>query len=150
MELEESVETYRDMIDNLDVGFYQVTLDGHMINHNLAHKTILGYDPSDSLKDRDVRSFWQFPEQRDEYIDLLLKNDVVKDYICHSLTKDGKKIIVECKEYYTQLISRDLILIFSTKVRDIMPDEAWFVTINDFEPSALELCKRYGIRSIYL
>lgn len=62
--------------------------------------------------------------------------------------KNGHKIIVECKEYYTQLISRDLILIFATKTRDITPNEAWFVTINDFENSALELCKRYRIRSI--
>lgn len=60
----------------------------------------------------------------------------------------GKRIAVECKEYYTQLIPRDLILIFATKVRDINPDEAWFVTIYDFEPPARELCKRYGIRPI--
>lgn len=62
--------------------------------------------------------------------------------------KDGERIIVECKEYYTQLISRDLILIFNTKVRDIMPSEAWFVTINDFDSSARELCNRYGIRAV--
>jgi Holliday junction resolvase-like predicted endonuclease len=62
--------------------------------------------------------------------------------------KDNRRIIVECKEYYEQLISRDLILIYATKVRDIQPDDAWFVTINDFEMSALELCKRYGIRAI--
>ncbi|MFX0042073.1 MAG: PAS domain S-box protein [Candidatus Hodarchaeota archaeon] len=98
-ELEESETNYRDLIDNLDVGFYQVTLDGHMINHNLAHKTILGYSPSDSLKDRDVRAFWQFPEQRDEYLKILLKNNFVKDYICHSLTKDDKKIIVQLNSH---------------------------------------------------
>ena len=62
--------------------------------------------------------------------------------------KEGKRIVIECKEFYTQLISRDLILIFATKVRDINPDEAWFVTISDFENSALELCKRYVIRGI--
>lgn len=62
--------------------------------------------------------------------------------------KEGSRVIAECKEYYSQLISRDLILIFATKVRDIMPDEAWFVTINDFESSALDLCGRYGIRAV--
>jgi len=62
--------------------------------------------------------------------------------------KDGEHIIVECKEYYTQKISRDLILIFNTKVRDIKPSEAWFVTINDFDSSARELCNRYGIRAV--
>lgn len=62
--------------------------------------------------------------------------------------KGDERIIVECKEYYRQLISRDLILIFTTKVRDIRPSEAWFVTIFDFEPSAIELCNRYGIRAV--
>lgn len=62
--------------------------------------------------------------------------------------KGEVRIIVECKEYYRQLISRDLILIFNTKVRDIRPSEAWFVTIFDFEPSAIELCNRYGIRAV--
>lgn len=77
------------------------------------------------------------------------RNEIIEDHEIDVLgEKEGKKIIVECKEYYTQLIPRDLILIFSTKVQDINPDEAWFVTIYDFEPSALELCKRYGIRAI--
>lgn len=62
--------------------------------------------------------------------------------------RGDERIIVECKEYYRNLIDRDLILIFNTKVRDIMPNEAWFVTINDFEPSALNLCNRYGIRAV--
>jgi len=62
--------------------------------------------------------------------------------------KGAERIIVECKEYYGNLIDRDLILIFNTKVRDIMPNEAWFVTIRDFEPSAFNLCNRYGIRAV--
>ena len=98
-ELEESEENYRNLLDNLDVGFYQVTLDGHMINLNQAHKIILGYEPTDNLKNKDVRIFWQYPEQREEYIDLLLKKGSVKDYICHSLTKDGKQIIVQLNSH---------------------------------------------------
>jgi PAS domain S-box-containing protein len=97
--LQESEENYRDLIDNLDVGFYQVTLDGKMLNHNLSHKKILGYDVSDSLDGKDVRDFWQYPEQRDEYLNYLLENDVAKDYICHSLTKDGKKIVVQLNSH---------------------------------------------------
>jgi hypothetical protein len=62
--------------------------------------------------------------------------------------KEDENIMVECKEYYTQRISRDLILIFNTKVRDIRPSEAWFVTINDFDSSSRELCNRYGIRAV--
>ena len=62
--------------------------------------------------------------------------------------KNGRRMIIECKEYYTELIPRELILIFSAKVRDIKPDESWFVAISDFDASALELCKRYGIRAV--
>ena len=98
-ELEGSEENYRNLLDNLDVGFYQVTLDGHMINLNQAHKIILGYDPSDNLKDKDVRIFWQYPEQREEYINLLFEKGSVKDYICHSLTKEGKEIIVHLNSH---------------------------------------------------
>lgn len=77
------------------------------------------------------------------------RNIFIKDHeIDVYAEKDSENIIVECKEYYTQKISRDLILIFNTKVRDIMPSESWFVTINDFDSSARELCNRYGIRAV--
>ncbi|MFX1411062.1 MAG: PAS domain S-box protein [Promethearchaeota archaeon] len=97
--LEQSEENYRNLLENLDVGFYQVTLDGHMINLNQAHKIILGYAPTENLKEKDVRMFWKYPEQREKYITLLLEKGSVKDYICHSLTKDGKEIIVELNSH---------------------------------------------------
>jgi hypothetical protein len=79
----------------------------------------------------------------------VVRNQTVEGHeIDVSGKKNGRRIIVECKEYYTELIPRELILIFSAKVRDIKPDESWFVTISDFDQSALELCKRYGIRPV--
>ncbi|MFX0012255.1 MAG: PAS domain-containing protein, partial [Candidatus Hermodarchaeota archaeon] len=48
-QLKDSELKYRDMINNLDVGFYQVTLEGIMLNHNPAHNKILEYDDSESL-----------------------------------------------------------------------------------------------------
>jgi len=63
--LKESELKYRNMINNLDVGFYQVTLDGIMLNHNPAHNKILGYDLSESLVGKKVTDFWQHPEERE-------------------------------------------------------------------------------------
>ena len=83
------------LIDNLDVGFFQVTLDGQLINHNRAHNVILGFEPSENLVDKHVEQFWQKPEEREIYINFLLINDAVKNYRVHALTKDGKKIVVE-------------------------------------------------------
>ena len=79
----------------------------------------------------------------------VIRNQIIEGHeIDVYAEKDSRKIIIECKEYYTELIPRELILIFSAKVRDIKPDESWFVTISDFDASALELCKRYGIRAV--
>ncbi len=97
--LKESELKYRNLIDNLDVGFYQVTIDGQMLNHNQAHNIIMGYDPSEDLRGKNVRVFWQYPEQRDVYLKHILKNDMMKNYECLALTKDGRKIVVELNSH---------------------------------------------------
>ena len=95
----ESEIKYRNMIHNLDVGFYQVTLDGIMLNHNPAHNRILEYDVSESLIGKKVTEFWQFPEDRTQYLEEILRNNYAKNYICPSLTKKGKKIIVQLNSH---------------------------------------------------
>ncbi|MFX0057523.1 MAG: PAS domain S-box protein [Candidatus Hodarchaeota archaeon] len=97
--LKESELKYRTLIENLDVGFYQVTLDGQMLNHNTAHNTILGYDPTESLVDKNVTDFWQVPEKRSEYLDLIMKKGVARNYKCNALTKKGEKIVVELNSH---------------------------------------------------
>ncbi len=90
---------YGNLLETIDVGFYQVTLDGYMLNHNRAHNVILGYDPNESLESLDVRNFWQNPKDRDEYVGHVLKYGFTKDYICYALKKDGTKIIVELNSH---------------------------------------------------
>ena len=97
--LKESELKYRNMINNLDVGFYQVTLDGIMLNHNPAHNKILEYDLSESLIGKKVTDFWQFPEDREQYLEHILRDNYTKNYICPSLTKDGKKIFVQLNSH---------------------------------------------------
>jgi len=98
-DLKESELKYRNMINNLDVGFYQVSLDGQMINHNPAHNKILGYEQSDNLIGRNVTDFWQYPERRGEYLEHIMVHGYAKHYICHALTKTGKKIVVELNSH---------------------------------------------------
>ena len=85
--LKESELKYRNMINNLDVGFYQVTFDGALLIHNPAFSKILGFDKAEDLKDVDVTDFWQKPEQRREYLNEMLRNNYIRDYICPSLKK---------------------------------------------------------------
>ena len=97
--LKESELKYRNMINNLDVGFYQVSLDGTMINHNPAHNKILEYDQTESLIGKRVTDFWQVPEDRDDYLKQILENSYAKNYICPSLTKEGKKVVVQLNSH---------------------------------------------------
>ena len=98
-QLKESELKYRNMINNLDVGFYQVTLDGIMLNHNPAHNKILDYDLSESLLGKKVTDFWQFPEDREKYLEQVLRDKYAMNYICPSLTKHGKKVIVQLNSH---------------------------------------------------
>jgi PAS domain S-box-containing protein len=98
-QLIESELKYRNMINNLDVGFYQVTLDGIMLNNNPAHNKILGYDLSESLIGKKVTDFWQYPEDREQYLEQILRDNYTKNYICPSLTKNGKKVFVQLNSH---------------------------------------------------
>jgi len=97
--LKESELKYRNMIHNLDVGFYQVTLEGIMLNHNPAHNKILEYDLSESLIGKKVTDFWQYPEDREQYLEQILRDNYAKNYICPSLTKNGKKVFVQLNSH---------------------------------------------------
>lgn len=97
--LKETELIYGNLLETIDVGFYQVALDGQMLNHNRAHNIILGYSPLESLENTDVRKFWQNPKDRDKYIEHLLNQGYTKNYICHALKKDGNKIIVELNSH---------------------------------------------------
>ena len=97
--IKESELIYGNLLETIDVGFYQVTLDGHMLRHNRAHNIILGYDPLKVLDSIDVRRFWQNPEDRDVYVEHLLKHGFTKNFICHALTKNGQKIVVELNSH---------------------------------------------------
>ena len=81
------------------MGFYQVRLDGEMLNHNSAHNVILGYDPSESLIGKNVAEFWQNPEDRGKYLEVLTKDGLVRGYICHAKTKTGRKITLELNSH---------------------------------------------------
>jgi PAS domain S-box-containing protein len=97
--LKESEQKYRNLIENLDVGFYQVTLDGQMLNHNSAHNIILEYDPLENLVGRNVTDFWQNPEDRGKYLTEIIRDGVARNYICHAKTKTGRKIILELNSH---------------------------------------------------
>ncbi len=90
--LKESEEKYRQMINNLDIGFYKVSIDGIFINHNPEHNRILGIDPAKSLKGTKTIDFWQNLEDRKNYTEELIDKGFIKDFIVHAKKISGEKI----------------------------------------------------------
>jgi len=97
--LRESEIKFRNMINNLDVAFYQVFQGGKLLNHNPAYNMILGYDKSVNLKNTNVKNLWENPKLREEYLQQLLRDDFVKNYICHAIKKDGSKIVLQLNSH---------------------------------------------------
>ena len=97
--LRESELKYQKIINNLDVGFYQVTLDGKILTHNPTYNKILGLDISENLKNTSITTFWEKSELREDYLKQLIRDNFVKNYICHAIKKDGSKIVLQLNSH---------------------------------------------------
>jgi len=97
--LKESEVKYRNMIDNLDIGFYQVTLDGILITHNPAYNKILGFKLNEDLINAKVTDLWQYPDIRNDYLKQIMRENFVHGYVCHALKKNGQKIVLELNSH---------------------------------------------------
>ncbi|MHA1146361.1 MAG: PAS domain S-box protein, partial [Candidatus Helarchaeota archaeon] len=98
-QIKSSEEELRRIIDNLDVGFYRAEPNGKILKNNPTLNKILGVDPSKNLIGTNVIEFWQDPSEREKYLEELLKNGFVRNYVSHSKTRDGKKIILNVNSH---------------------------------------------------
>ncbi|MFW9971737.1 MAG: PAS domain S-box protein [Candidatus Odinarchaeota archaeon] len=105
--LMESEEKYRNIINHLDLGFYQLSWDGILLNHNPRFCEILGYDQFENLKNKDVHDFWQNPEDRSVYLKELEKNGFVKNYQILAKKKNGEKIVLQLNSHILEMNKRN-------------------------------------------
>jgi PAS domain S-box-containing protein len=97
--LRESEEKYRNMINNLDLGFYQVSWEGDLLNYNPAFSKLLGFDPKEEPLEINVLQFWQNPDERENYLKLLEDKGFVKNFIVQSRKKDGHNIVLNLNSH---------------------------------------------------
>jgi len=100
--LKESEEKYRNMVNKLDLGFYQVDWNGNLLDYNPAFSFLLGFDPAEIILNKNVREFWQAPVERDKYLISMKKKGFAKNYIVHSKKKNGQKIILQVNSHLIQ------------------------------------------------
>lgn len=88
-------EKYRSIFENIVEGIFQTTPDGHYLSANSALARIYGYDSSEDLIAHltDIqRELYVDPNRRTEFVELMQKFDVVKDFESQVRRKDGAVI----------------------------------------------------------
>ncbi|TFG24161.1 MAG: PAS domain-containing sensor histidine kinase [Promethearchaeota archaeon] len=93
--LRESEENYRNMINNLDIGFYKGEFKGKLLMHNPVLNEILGIDPSKNLIGSEASKFFINPEDQEIYYERLINQGFIKNFIIQLKKVNGEKINVE-------------------------------------------------------
>jgi len=94
-ELKKAEIKYRSIFDNAAYGIYQTTLDGKLLTANSALARILGYDsPEDIINNIShiVTNLFVDSTQKTEFLKLMKKRDLVKNFEFKAFRKDGSEI----------------------------------------------------------
>ncbi|MFX1378701.1 MAG: PAS domain S-box protein [Promethearchaeota archaeon] len=90
-----SEKNFRNMITNLDEGYYKVEWEGNILYHNPAFSKIGGYNSSINLIGRPPPFSWKKPEDQEKYRGELIKNGIIRNYIVPVLKEDGDEIVLQ-------------------------------------------------------
>ncbi|MFZ4520328.1 MAG: PAS domain-containing sensor histidine kinase [Bacteroidales bacterium] len=92
--LRESEQKFREIILNLDEGFYSTTPEGILLEHNQGFNRILDFDETVDLRGQFLPNFWLFPDKRQAYLEILRAAGSVSNYPIEIRTTTGKHISI--------------------------------------------------------
>jgi PAS domain S-box-containing protein len=92
--LRESSAKFRDTVKYLDEGYYSCTMEGLVLDHNLAFNRILGIDLNRDMKGAKLPDFWQDPEDRKVYLKEFMATGSINTYPINAKKSNGGKIVV--------------------------------------------------------
>lgn len=92
--LQESERKFRETVTHLDEGYYSVTFEGLLLDHNQAFNRILGYDIAKDLKGIKLPDFWQNSDERKVYLHELMTRGFIRNYLINAKTIGGEKVVV--------------------------------------------------------
>lgn len=93
-QLKESEKRYRQLFENNLAGVFKTSLGGQFIDCNLAFANILGYDSVEELKKMDVIDIYFDPKDREDYINKLIRDKQLNNYLTYIKRKDGRRLIL--------------------------------------------------------
>ncbi|SIO18582.1 sensor domain-containing diguanylate cyclase [Halodesulfovibrio marinisediminis] len=90
-DLRDTTKRYKNLFWNAAEGITTVQKDGRLTEANPAMATICGYDSPEQLLEEVpfVEKLWRFPEQRAEYVQIVLENKTAIGYDFEFIRRDG-------------------------------------------------------------
>ncbi len=89
LRVQDSEQRYRTLVDKLNVGIFQSTLDGRFLHVNEAVARLAGYDGAEDAGRVWAPEVYVDPTQRGRLLEILLREGRVQDAEIETLKKDG-------------------------------------------------------------
>lgn len=98
--LRESEIKYRSVIENIHDIYYRTDMDGRFVMASPSAAKVLGYDSVDELLGRNLKTFWEHPDDRDDMLALISEVGYVNDYQTSYIRKDGTSLPVSISTHF--------------------------------------------------
>ncbi|MFX1326014.1 MAG: PAS domain S-box protein, partial [Promethearchaeota archaeon] len=95
IQLKDSEEKYRNVVNNLDVGFYKGEYQGKLLMHNQALNRIIGLEPDKSVVGSEATHFFVDPEVQEKYYSELEENGFVRNFLAQIRRVNGEIITID-------------------------------------------------------
>jgi len=90
--LRESEKRYREFFNNAPVGIFQTTREGRYLDANEAHRQIFGFPDIDTLRRMTAADFYSDPTEREKWVAMMDRENIVRGQIYDYARSDGRKI----------------------------------------------------------
>ncbi len=90
--LEDSERKFRSIFENASEGIYRIDKNGRLIEANAALQKFFGYS-EEELRNMDLGKLYKNPEEREKFMNELLRKGFIKNYEVEYVRKDGKIVV---------------------------------------------------------
>ncbi len=98
LQIEQSDEKYRSIIDNSLEGIFQSTTEGKLLTINKTYMKILGFDDIDELMKLNIKELYVNQDDRKNLIAEILEKEKVENYRLSLKRKDGSIAVVRLND----------------------------------------------------
>ncbi|MHA2283874.1 MAG: PAS domain S-box protein [Promethearchaeota archaeon] len=114
IQLEESEEKFRNMVNNLDVAFYKGIFKSKLLMHNQAFNIVLGLEPDESAVGADSTQFFVDEKKQEKYYEELTEKGFVRNFIAQIKKLNGDIVTIDLNAHVIYNSEGDIVEVEGT------------------------------------